>query len=82
MPLLLLPTALGVGQYEAHDVMLVMVFCFESCFAEVMQQLFLISLVQLDLFKIRQECDITESEQFQQYIAAAVVRGLVLLLGC
>lgn len=54
VPLLLLPTALGVGQYEAHDVMLVMVFCFESCFAEVMQQLFLISLVQLDLFKIRQ----------------------------
>lgn len=28
VPLLLLPTALGVGQYEAHDVMLVMVFCF------------------------------------------------------
>lgn len=26
VPLLLLPTALGVGQYEAHDVMLVMVF--------------------------------------------------------
>lgn len=82
VPLLLLPTALGVGQYEAHDVMLVMVFCFESCFAEVMQQLFLILLVQLDLFKIRQECDITESKQFQQYIAATVVRGLVLLLGC
>lgn len=28
VPLLLLPTALGVGQYEAHDVMLVMVLSF------------------------------------------------------
>ena len=32
MPLLLLPTALGVGQYEAHDVMLVMVLSFATRF--------------------------------------------------